>query len=177
MIRKSIPSSMNGMKRLKNPPLFISTQHYSSRSQYAAYGGRCHLSRLSSILRVTHAQEIAHCRAYWQSWKFVDCACKSHDLEMAHVCYAISRLAVHAAISRFERNFRILRMHNTILRLHKFSDCVEQFHSQTVRAPIGGAPYKYAKERDGPFLSVSTLKHEKASISCRQRFDALEANN
>ena len=68
-------------------------------------------------------------------------------------------------------------MHNTILRLHKFSDCVEQFHSQTVRAPIGGAPYKYAKERDGPFLSVSTLKHEKASISCRQRFDALEANN
>ena len=69
-------------------------------------------------------------------------------------------------------------MHNAIPRLRKFSDCVEHFHSQTVRAPIGGAPYKYAKERDGPFLSVSTLKHERVPISCRhEQFDALKANN
>ena len=68
-------------------------------------------------------------------------------------------------------------MRNAISRLCKFSDCAEHFHSQTVRVPIGEAPYKYAIERDGPFLSVSTLKHERASISCRQQFDALEANN
>ena len=134
-----------GMKRLKNPPLLINTQHYSSRLQYAAYGGRRRLSRLSSILRVTHAQEIAHCRVYWQSWKVVDCVCKSHDLEIVHVCYTISRLAVYA-ISRFEHNLRILRVRNTIPRLYKFSDCAEHFHSQTVRVPIGGAPYKYARE-------------------------------
>ena len=92
------------------------------------------------------------------------------------MCYAISRLAVHA-ISRFECNLMILRMCKAILRLRKFSHCAEHFHSQTVRAPIGGTPYNYAKERDGPFLSVSTLKHERASISCRQQFDALKANN
>ena len=69
-------------------------------------------------------------------------------------------------------------MRNAIPRLRKFSDCVEHFHSQTVRAPIGRAPYKYAKERDGPFLSVCTLKHERAPISYRhEQFDALEANN
>ena len=69
-------------------------------------------------------------------------------------------------------------MRNAIPRLRKFSDCAEHFHSQTVRAPIGGAPYKYAKERDGPFLSVPTLKHERVPISCRhEQFDALKANN
>ena len=68
-------------------------------------------------------------------------------------------------------------MHNTILRLRKFSDCVKHFDPQTVRAPIAGAPYKYAKEGDGPFLSVSTLKHERESISFRQQLDTLEANN
>ena len=66
-------------------------------------------------------------------------------------------------------------MRTTILRLCKFSDCVEHFHSQTVRAPIGGAPYKYAKESDGLFLSV--VKHERVPISCRQQFDVPEANN
>ena len=67
-------------------------------------------------------------------------------------------------------------MRNAIPRLRKFSDCAE--HSQTVRAPIDGTPYKYAKERDGPFLSVSTLKHERVPISCRhEQFDALKANN
>ena len=39
---------------LKNPPLLINTQHYSSRSQY---GGRRWISRLSSILQATHPQQ------------------------------------------------------------------------------------------------------------------------
>ena len=42
-------------------------------------------------------------------------------------------------------------MRNAIPRLHKFSDSAEHFHSQTVRAPIGGAPYKYTRRRMGPF--------------------------
>ena len=43
-------------KCIENPPLFINTQHYthSSRSQYATYGGRRPLSRLSSILQATY---------------------------------------------------------------------------------------------------------------------------
>ena len=56
-------------------------------------------------------------------WKFVDCACKLRDLEIAHVCYAISRL---------ERNLRILRMRNAISRLRKFSDCAEHIHAWMV---------------------------------------------
>ena len=43
--------------------------------------------------------------AYRPSSKFVDCACKSHELEIVHMCYAISRL---------ERNLEIVQ----ILRLH-----------------------------------------------------------
>lgn len=43
-------------KLLENSPLLINTQHYthSSRSQYATYGGRRPLSRLSSILQATY---------------------------------------------------------------------------------------------------------------------------
>ena len=84
MIRKSIPSSMNkyNCTAIKYAQLLRIAQHETSQKpsvayQYTAllfqiaicaYGGRRRLlSRLSSILRVTHAQEIAHCRAYWQS--------------------------------------------------------------------------------------------------------------
>ena len=86
-------------KRLKNPPLLINTQHYSSRSQY---GGRRRLSRLSSILRATHPQqtltfrrtgEVEIHRLRKQIIQSRDCAGKLRDLEIAHVCYAISRLA------------------------------------------------------------------------------------
>ena len=48
--------------------------------------------------------------------KFIDCAYKSCDLGIAHMCYAISRL---------EWNLRILRIRNAISR---FSDCVEHNH-------------------------------------------------
>ena len=37
------------------------------------------------------------------------------------------------------------------------------------REPMGGAPYKSAKEEGGALSSVSTLNQEKASMSCLQR--------
>ena len=36
------------------------------------------------------------------------------------------------AILRLERNLRILRMHNVILRLRKFSDCVEHIYCNRI---------------------------------------------
>ena len=54
-------------------------------------------------------------------WKFVDCTCKLCNLEIAHVCYAISRL---------EHNLRILRMRNAISRLRRFSACTEHMYLQ-----------------------------------------------
>ena len=69
-MHKCIPSSMNKYNctavryHLDTQQLLHIAQHETSRkpfvapsrSQYAAYGGRCHLLRLSSILRATHAQ-------------------------------------------------------------------------------------------------------------------------
>ena len=79
------------MKRLKNPPLLINTQHYSSRSQY---GGRRRLSRLSSILRATHPQQTLTCRQTgkveirrlrMQITRSQDCACVVRTLEIAQL--------------------------------------------------------------------------------------------
>ena len=93
--------------------VLLSTKHlktvaHSSRSQYVANGSRrhIHVSRMSFICKL-HSR-ITHCQA-----KFKVC-----------------RLWACCAISRLEHNLRILRMHNTILRLHKFSDCTEpiDFH-------------------------------------------------
>ena len=66
--------------------------------------------------------------------KFVDCACKLCDLKIAHMCYAIDNTYCRVyiiygyALSRLERNFRILRMCNVISWLCKFSDCVEHIY-------------------------------------------------
>ena len=42
---------------------------------------------------------------------------------------------------------------------------------------MGRAPYKSAKEGGGTLSSVSAFNYERATMSCVQRLDALEANN
>ena len=99
----------------------------------------CSLSGVLAKLKVR--------RLLMQITRSRDCVCVLRNLEIGYAC-----------------NLRILRMCNAILRLCKFSNCVEHFYSQTVRLPIGGAPYKHAKDRDGPFLIVSLNMKECPSL-------------
>ena len=72
----------------------VAHQHsiiHSSRSQYASYGGRRRLSRMSSTPRAT--QYITHCRAY----RYV------RSLDCAYVGYAISGFR-ECANSQIARN-------------------------------------------------------------------------
>ena len=84
---------------------------HSSRSQYASYGGRRHLSRMSS------------------------CELHSRSLAVGRTgAHAILRLRTHVMQSRdCLCNLRIPRMCNTISRLRKFPDCAEHLHSRNVR--------------------------------------------
>ena len=88
---------------------------HSSRSQYASYGGRRRLSRMSSC--ELHSRSLA-------VWRTGAC-----NLEIAHMCYAILRLCRQSrdCITRV-RNLEILRMCNTISRLCKFPDCAEHIY-------------------------------------------------
>ena len=55
----------------------------------------------------------------------IDCTCKSCDSETVKV---LRNFRIGCAISRLERNLRILRMCNAISRLRKFSDCAKHIH-------------------------------------------------
>ena len=70
------------------------------------------------------------------------------NLQIAHMCYAISRLCTRITQSRdCQRNLGILRMRNAISRLRKFSDCAEK------NIPLAcGSGYIYCKL---PLTSVS----------------------
>ena len=73
----------------QNPPLLINTQHYSSRCNMeadAAYQG-C----LPSCELHIHSRSLTFRRT-----GKVECACKLRKLEIAHVSYAISRLAAQS---------------------------------------------------------------------------------
>ena len=81
-------------------PLLINTQHYSLFQMEAdvAYQG-C----LSSC--ELHSRSLYHCQAYRQGSKFVDCICKSHDLEIVHM---LCNLQIAFSISRLECNLEIV---------------------------------------------------------------------
>ena len=106
-----------GTKRLKNPTLLINT-HITLPDRNMEAGAGYQGCLPSCELHIHSRRSLSGVPA---KWKFVDCASKLRDLEIAHVCYAISRL---------ECNLRILRMRNAILRLHKFPDCAEQIYKQ-----------------------------------------------
>ena len=109
--------------------LLINTQHYSLfTSQYASYGGRHHLSRMSSILQAT--QLITRCRAYSRT--------QILRLRKPHMWFTQSRDCATRV-----RNLGIPRMHNAISRLHKFPDCAEHIflrNSRQVKLPVLHAP-------------------------------------
>ena len=187
MIRKSIPSSMNkyNCTAIKYAQLLRIARHETSQKPSVAYQYTALLFQITICClwrqKTPLIKPVFHPASYTCT---VDCSLSGilAKLEIRRLRIKITwsrdfacvlrNLKIGCAISRFECNLRILRMCKAIPRLCKFSDCAEHFHFQTVRAPIGGAPYIYAKERDGPFLSVSTPKHERAPISCRQQFDA-----
>ena len=101
-----------------------STQHYS----FFQIAICCLWRQMMLIKDVFHpasytVMTVDHSQSGVTAWKFVDkdCARKSRDLQIVHVCYAILRLAVQSwdwnAISGSENVQH--------LRLHEFSDCAE----------------------------------------------------
>ena len=65
------------------------------------------------VVKFTHRQQtLAHFQGIPAKWKFIDCASKLRDLEIAQANYTISRLRTCYAISR----------------LRKFPDCAEHIH-------------------------------------------------
>jgi len=115
-----------GTKRLRNPPLLINTQHYSSRRNMeadAAYQSclpscELHIHSRSLTFRCTGKVEIRRLRM------------QIYTISRLRTC--LTQLCAQSrdwnTISRLECNLRILRMRNAILRLRKFSDCVEQIY-------------------------------------------------
>ena len=102
-------------KRLKAPPLLINTQHYSSRLQY---GGRCRLSRLSSILRPTHSQQtltfrwtgkVEIRRLHMQITQSQDSENAQRNLEMAQI------LRLHGTYLHVNRKYTLITIPYTLV--------------------------------------------------------------
>ena len=102
--------------------LSIHSITHSSRSQYASHGvdAACQGCLLSCELQVDHPLSGVQAQA--------------RNLEIAHVCHAISRLRTRVTQSRdCLRNFGILRMRSAISKLRKFSDCAEHIYGHRVQ--------------------------------------------
>ena len=82
---------------------------HSSRSQYASYGGRHCLSRMSSILA---SYTVDHSLSGVQAHAILRLStCGLRSLEIEHMCYTISRLRTRVTQSRdCLRNLGILRV-------------------------------------------------------------------
>ena len=98
-----------GTKRLKNPPFLNTHITLPDRNMEAGAGYQGCLP--SCELQIHSRRSVSGGLA---KWKFVDCACKLRDLEIAHVCYAISGFWECATQSRDRANSQIARTYTFI---------------------------------------------------------------
>ena len=78
-------------KRLKNPPLLINT-HITLPDRNTEAGAGYHGCLSSCELQIHSRCSVSGGLA---NWKFVDCACKLRNLEIAHVWFTQSRDWLH----------------------------------------------------------------------------------
>ena len=132
-------------------PLLINIHSitHSSRSQYAAYGGRRWLSGMSSIL----------CNSYTVSVR-----CYSIKVCRYRLCMQIMRSWIALSLD-WLHNFRILRVRNVISRLWQFSDCAEHIHHNTLYT-LSSLTTTTINEHSTQHCSLNSLSHEKTIHIC-----------